>query len=255
MEYSRGYKKKRGWSLDRGETRCWMCTGYEYGICNTYKITISDNRNSEHCSKFTKKPKPKEAIKPKSKTKTKPKTKTVVNNKKANIKAKTRASKRDPLNIYINPNDKLEQIVMNDPIINISRKKVKIEIVGGYSFETDTGYGVARLTYMNKSKLISKSYIGTDGDIMSANRTMLLIAIDALNMLKEPCDIELYSISSLGAFRKKKESNEYKLTGANKDLKLKAQEIVEAKKHIVTNHVITPSIKEILKQLATNLNK
>ena len=61
MQYSYGYRKKT-WHLGKDEVRCWMCSSYKSGVCNKFKILISDSHNAEACNSYAKRSKPKAKI-------------------------------------------------------------------------------------------------------------------------------------------------------------------------------------------------
>lgn len=113
-------------------------------------------------------------------------------------------------------------------------KKVKIYTDGACSGNPGTGGWGAILLYQNASKEIS----GAEADTTN-NRMELTAAIEALSLLKEPCEIELYSDSAylVNAFNegwiygwKKKNWKKNAADIPNKDLWLKLYEFFQIHK-------------------------
>ncbi len=113
-------------------------------------------------------------------------------------------------------------------------KKVKIYTDGACSGNPGIGGWGAVLLYQNISKEISGAQTDTTN-----NRMELTAAIEALSLLKEPCEIELYSDSAylVNAFNegwiygwKKKNWKKNDVDIPNKDLWLKLYEFFQIHK-------------------------
>lgn len=92
------------------------------------------------------------------------------------------------------------------------KKNVFIYVIGSYKYDKMCGFYKVVLVYKNKFKIIQKEYNDEiiDNKKITSNRIMLYGIIDSIELLKEPCNIEVFTLTPLG-FKKSKKSINFDL--------------------------------------------